>query len=280
MEYHADRFDDFSMMVHRNDKLVAIIPANVKEGQVFSHAGLTYGGIISKSGINNTEIGEILDKIVDFLNEEGKTALHFKIMPSFLQGAYSNALEYFLFLKKAELTGRDMNYVVDLRNGINIHKSKLKKLKSIEESSLRISETEDLGPFWDKILIPVLEENHGVKPVHSLEEISKLRSTFPKNIIQMDVYHNEEIVAGMTLFISKGVVKSQYGAASIKGKELRALDYLYLKLFEAYIDKGFHYFDMGTSTVAKGASYNVGLSKYKEEFGALPVNLDHYKLSL
>lgn len=280
MEYHSDRFQDYSLLFFRKNKLIAILPANVKGNEVYSHAGLTYGGIITKGAINTTEMGAMLDALIEYLRGQGIKQLHLKIMPPPIPEAYSNALEYFLFLKNAKLEGRDLNYVVDLRNEIAIHKSKLKKLNSMEPGILEIRETTDLSAFWQEVLIPVLRESHEVDPVHSLEEIQRLRSDFPTNIRQVDVYHQGVIVAGMTLFISNGVVKSQYGAATTEGKELRALDYLYLQLFEKYKQQGFRYFDMGTSSVAKGASYNIGLSKYKEEFGAQPVNLDHYQLSL
>jgi hypothetical protein len=46
MEYHKDRFDDFSLMVFDKEKLVAILPANRVGDTVFSHQGLTYGGLI------------------------------------------------------------------------------------------------------------------------------------------------------------------------------------------------------------------------------------------
>ncbi len=280
MDYHSDRFTDHSMMIYKKNRLVAIIPANIAEKEVLSHAGLTYGGIITKDYTNVTEMGAMLDATLNFLKSEGIESFHLKIMPSFLQEGYGSGLEYFLYRHNAELTGRDMNFVVDLRNGIQIHKSKLKKLNTIDPMSLVIQETNDLAPFWNEILIPVLHESHGVSPVHSLEEISLLKDRFPQNIRQFDIYHENRIVAGMTLFVTSNAVKSQYGAAYKEGKSLRALDYLYLKLFEKFIEEGYPYFDMGTSTVAKGTSYNVGLSKYKEEFGAKPVNLDHYKLSV
>ena len=46
MDYHADRFTDFSLMVYQNEKLIAILPANIKNRVVYSHQGLSYGGLI------------------------------------------------------------------------------------------------------------------------------------------------------------------------------------------------------------------------------------------
>ena len=46
MDYHSDRFEDYSLMFYREDRLYALMPAN-RCGDVFqSHAGLTYGGVV------------------------------------------------------------------------------------------------------------------------------------------------------------------------------------------------------------------------------------------
>ena len=47
MEYHSDRFQDFSLLIFdENQNLKAILPANRVNDIVFSHHGLTYGGLV------------------------------------------------------------------------------------------------------------------------------------------------------------------------------------------------------------------------------------------
>lgn len=46
MEYHADRFTDYSLLVYDGNKLLALLPANRSGDVLYSHAGLTYGGLI------------------------------------------------------------------------------------------------------------------------------------------------------------------------------------------------------------------------------------------
>ncbi|HQW68620.1 MAG TPA: hypothetical protein PLH25_03065, partial [Flavobacterium sp.] len=46
MEYHSDRFEDYSLLVFEDEKLISIFPANRVENTVFSHQGLTYGGFV------------------------------------------------------------------------------------------------------------------------------------------------------------------------------------------------------------------------------------------
>ena len=53
MEYHADRFTDYSLLVYDGNKLLALLPANRSGDVLYSHAGLTYGGLIVTNGCIN-----------------------------------------------------------------------------------------------------------------------------------------------------------------------------------------------------------------------------------
>lgn len=45
MEYHSDRFEDFSLMAYDNHShLIGVLPANRTNNELWSHQGLTYGG--------------------------------------------------------------------------------------------------------------------------------------------------------------------------------------------------------------------------------------------
>ena len=46
MDYHADRFEDYSLLFYNDDELVALLPASIHELELRSHGGLTYGGMI------------------------------------------------------------------------------------------------------------------------------------------------------------------------------------------------------------------------------------------
>ena len=45
MEYHYDRFRGLFFDCFGWRKMVAVLPANIVENEVFSHQGLTYGRI-------------------------------------------------------------------------------------------------------------------------------------------------------------------------------------------------------------------------------------------
>ncbi len=47
MDYHSDRFNDHSLVFTRKNRLIGLLPANIKDEALYSHGGLTFGGIIS-----------------------------------------------------------------------------------------------------------------------------------------------------------------------------------------------------------------------------------------
>ena len=56
MEYHKERFEDFSLLVFDKVKLVAVLPANRVDNKVYSHQGLTYGGLVYASKLKIEKI--------------------------------------------------------------------------------------------------------------------------------------------------------------------------------------------------------------------------------
>ena len=156
----------------------------------------------------------------------------------------------------------------------------MKHFRRIENLDLDIIEEQDFEPFWTTILEPRLLEKFNAQPVHTLQEISLLKQKFPQNIKQYSVYQNDEIIAGITIFETKNGVKSQYGATSDKGEQVRALDFLFINLLHRYKRKGKLFFDMGIVNDENEKGYSSGLLKQKEELGCKVYNQDFYKITL
>ena len=279
MEYHKDRFEDFSLLVYEDQKLRAILPANKKGNSLYSHQGLTYGGLVFSSKLKAEKEESILDEILFFLKENKFETLYYKPIPNFYFAEGNAAMDFFLMKRGAVLERKEMNLAVNLTVPLKISKSKMKHFRRIENLDLDIFEEESFDPFWEKILKPRLLEKFDVKPVHSKEEITLLKARFPQNIRQYSAYRNDEIIAGITIFETKNVVKSQYAATSKIGEEFRALDFLFINLIHKYKRKGKHFFDMGIVD-SDTEDYNTGLLKQKEELGCSVYNQDFYKIEI
>ena len=67
------------------------------------------------------------------------------------------------------------------------------------------------------------------------------------------------------------VVHVQYGHATPRGKDVGALDLLYLNLIDRYREKGFAYLDFGNSNEQEGRYLNENLIAQKEGCGGRSV---------
>ena len=280
MEYHKEHFEDFSLLVYQDEKLISILPANKVGNSLYSHQGLTYGGLVFTAKVKGAKVEAVLDAVLYFLKENLFETFYYKPIPNFYFPEGNNEIDFFLFKRGAVLDRKEMNLAVNLELPLQISKSKLKHFRRIEDLDLDIMEEEDFNPFWEKILEPRLLEKFNVKPVHTKEEILLLKQNFPENIRQYSVYLNDEIIAGITIFETENVVKSQYGATSKKGEEIRALDFLFINLIEKYKRKGKRFFDMGIVNEENESGYHSGLLKQKEELGCTVYNQDFYKIEI
>lgn len=251
MEYHADRFEDFSLLVFEDEKIKALFPANRVESTFYSHQGLTYGGLLIESKTKMSIFIQLFREILLFLEKENINLLHIKQLPNIYPNQPADELLYIMFLCQAQLYRRDILSVIDLREKIAISKNRMEGVKRGYKNQLVVKETTNFSEYWNEILLPNLQQKHKVSPVHTLEEITLLHSRFPKNIRQFNVYQGSKIVAGTTVFETKNVAHSQYISANSDKNTIGSLDYLHYHLItEVFAHK--KYFDFGTSNEQQG----------------------------
>ena len=277
MEYHQDRFEDFSLLIFKDAKLLAVLPANKVNHQIYSHQGLTYGGLVYSDKLRLSTILEIFGEMLQFLDSNNFKQIFIKLIPSIYHTKPAEDLHYILFLVQARLIKRDALSVIDLRESVLLYKNRKEGVRRGINHQLVIKEENNLDIFWNQILIPNLRDKHFANPVHTLQEINMLKSKFPKNIRQFNVYFKDKIVAGTTIFESKNVAHSQYIASSESKNELGSLDFLYHYLITD-IFKEKKYFDFGISNENQGQNLNQGLSYWKESFGASTIVQDFYEV--
>ena len=81
MDYHADRFHDCSLMVYRKDRLYALLPANRVDTTLYSHQGLTYGGLITNAEATAVGVCEAFLEINKYLYSIGIHHVLYKCIP-------------------------------------------------------------------------------------------------------------------------------------------------------------------------------------------------------
>lgn len=278
MDYHKDRFEDFSLMVYRNGKLVALLPANRVEATLYSHQGLTYGGLLLKETTKFRDVIFMFKSVLEFLSAQAVETLALKLLPSMYSAQPNDELNYLLFLTEAQLTRRDALSVLNMNNRPKISRNRMEGVSRGQKYNLIIREVDSFDEFWNAILTKNLQQKHAATPVHSLEEISALKKSFPKQIRQFNVYQDNQIVAGTTIFETETLAHSQYISGNEDKNTLGSLDFLHWHLIED-VFKHKAFFDFGTSNEHQGKKINEGLQYWKEGFGARTITQDFYSVN-
>jgi len=277
MEYHKDRFEDFSLLIYIKNKLVALLPANKVGDVIYSHQGLTYGGLLLGDTTKFKTVLLLFQTLLKYFDSEGFYALKIKVIPNIYVKQPNDELLYILFLLQATLLKRDSLSVLNLKDRPKLSSDRKAGGKRGFKNGLVIKEVDTFDEFWNEILVRNLENKHQVLPVHTLKEIEFLKSKFPKNIRQFNVYNKEQIVAGTTIFETEQVAHSQYISGNENKNRLGSLDFLHLHLIET-VFKDKKYFDFGISNENMGLHVNQGLQYWKEGFGARMVTQDFYEI--
>ena len=277
MDYHADRFLDCSLMIYREGRLYALLPANRVGATICSHQGLTYGGLITNATATAVGVCEAFLEINRFLYAHGIRRVLYKCIPWIYHKIPAEEDLYALFhVCRAHLRFRYIASAVDQTNPVKWRRDRRHGVKSSLKENLIIErKSEKLSLFWN-ILTANLREVHHVKPVHSLEEMTLLHRRFPDNTPLYMARQDEKYLAGILLYTTPNVVHTQYISATSEGKELHAIDAIcYQIIKEDY--KDVHYFDFGTSNEDSGCFLNAGLIQQKEGFGGRAVCYDQYE---
>ena len=279
MDYHDDRFDDNSFMFYHKGKLKAVLPANVAGDTLYSHQGLTYGGLLLDKKATVEDVLECFDSLNSWLRENGISKVVYKALPWIYQQYPSQEDLYALTWKcKAQLISRNIASTIVVDNKLKFAESRKSGIRKALSLNIEVGESDDVDGFWH-----VLEDNLGnrynAKPVHTASEMKLLMSRFPNNIKLYVAKMNGEIVGGTLIYVTPQVVHTQYISASVEGKKHGALDLL----FDYIINKVYancRYFDFGKSTEQGGAYLNESLIFQKEGFGGRGVCYDWYQWEL
>ncbi len=278
MEYHSDRFIDFSLLFYEDNSLIALLPASLHENEVRSHGGLTYGGIISCEKMTVQKMINIFDILELFLKEKTIEKLLYKRVPTIYHNYPADEDLYSLFRKNATLVRKDISTSIYLPQKLKFSELRRRSIKKALKNEFTVQESFNFKQYVE-LLNTVLMQNHSTKAVHTASELQYLANHFPNSIKLFCTFQENEMLAGVLIFETSTVVHTQYIANSEKGRTKGALDLLINYLIELY-SKDKLYFDFGISTENNGRYLNEGLISQKEGFGGRAISYDFYELEI
>ncbi len=282
LSYHGGRFQDLSLMLLDDGKLVGLLPAAQSpsnEAQVVSHPGITYGGIVHGGKLKGMKMLAALSAVCDWYRDQGYSSLLYKVLPHIYARAPAQDDLYALFRLGAARVRCDLSCAMDLSARLERSQRRMRSFKKAAAVVTVSNESHLLEPLW-QVLEVNLARKHGARPVHSLAELTLLRENFPQHISVSCALIGGRVEAGVLFFNSPTVWHAQYIAASAAAYEIAALDVVFESAIQQAAQAGVRYFDFGTSNEDAGRVLNDGLYRFKSEFGAAGVVHEFFELQL
>jgi serine/alanine adding enzyme len=153
-------------------------------------------------------------------------------------------------------------------------KSKLKSQikKPLNEGLIsRVGGIELLNDFYKIFLINMRDLG---SPVHSRDLMRNVLEEFPDRARIFVVYKGKTAVAASLVVGFRGVLGNPWASSLRKYARLSPNMLLYFRMLEYACEQGFSHFDFGRSSPGEGTF------KFKEQWGARPVNLHWHYISL
>ena len=283
LSYHGDRFTDRSLIFEDGARWLGVLPGAQSPSRadlVVSHPGITYGGVLHEGDLRGEGMLNALQAAREHYAAAGYQTLLYKPVPHIYHHAPAQDDLYALFRLGAKRVRCDLSSCIDLAHPLPVSERRRRALKKAQRAGLTL----DTGAHLADELWPVLEANlaqrHGQKPVHSLPEMRMLLERFPQAIRVHVARLEKQVIAGTVLFIAGRVRHTQYIASNALGHETGALDLVFDRQIQEARDMNAQFFDFGISNEDGGRSLNLGLHRFKSEFGAGGAVHEFYEIDL
>lgn len=276
MDYHSARFTDHSLLFSDDHGIYAMLPANQVGETLYSHQGLTYGGLIVDERATVEGVCALFTAVNDYLRHHGISKVIYKAIPWIYHRQPSEEDLYAaLNVCNARIIVRHVSTTIPLSSPIRWRRDHRYGANKAFAEGVIVERSDDFDAFW-QILSDNLWQKYGARPVHTIEEIKLLHQRFPHVIRLYTASKEGHTVGGTVLYLCGEVVHAQYISASEEGKRLHAVDALFKHILtEEQWDA--RYFDFGKSSDGDGHDLNTTLISQKEGFGGRAICYDWYE---
>lgn len=281
MEYHKDRFQDHSLLFYDNDEVIAILPMNETSDELFSHAGLTYGGFITNDRMKQHTMNECLEALILYARKKGFKGITYKAIPHIYHVQPAEEDRYALFLNNAEIIKMEPATVVKLSDPLKMPKGRKAQISRAKREGVEVRILTDKKDFYQFMELEnrVLGKYHDAQAVHSGDEMYLLYSFFPEAIHLYGAFQQKELIAGAIIYEYGQLIHTTYLAASDVARTNGALDLTIFTILNDYRDKKL-WFDFGISSENGGRLMNPGLIAQKEGFGGRTNIYDTWRIQV
>ena len=241
------------------------------------------GSFAVPENISIADAISLSNSLVQYATKEKFDGIRITLPPTLYQKRLSNYLDFAFFKQGFEYVKREVTSILFLEDTLekNLEKfssSHRRAVRSAQDKGVEICLSDDYATFYE-LLEKNLNIRHGVSPTHSIEEILDLKSRFPDRVNLFGAFIDEKMIAGILNFIvNEHVVLAFYISHNEDYQEYRAVNCLFYSIFDWAIQTGFKVYDFGIFTVNEKP--NMGLGRFKENFGASGIFRDTIELKL
>jgi len=288
LNYHPkDRFQDHSILIEKKQNLFSVLPAAeliVDSKRILvSHPGSTVGSFVVPENLSIADAMSMSEALVTYVKENNFSGIRITLPPTLYQRRLSNYMDFSFFKQGFTYSKRDVTSILFLEDNLDKNLAKFKSshlraVRNAQEKGVNVRQSNDFDSFYH-ILEQNLKIRHGVSPTHTLAELKNIHALFPDRVNLFAAFVKDVMVAGVVNFVvNDHVVLAFYISHDEAYQEFRAVNLLFYSIFDWAIQQGFRIYDFGTFTVNEEP--NMGLGRFKENFGASGIFRDTIELKL
>lgn len=248
-----------------------------------SHPGASVGSFVVPESLSIADSMALADCLVTYAKGCEFDRIRITLPPTLYQRRLSNYMDFAFFKQNFHYVKRDITSILFLEESLETTVEKFRSshrraVRKANEKGVLVRQSNDFDSFY-RILEKNLNIRHGVTPTHSLEELKHIHELFPDKINLFAAYIDDTMVAGVVNFmVNNHVVLAFYISHDENYAEYRAVNLLFYSIFDWAVQAHFKIYDFGTFTVDEEP--NMGLGRFKENFGASGIFRDTIELTI
>jgi len=279
LKYHPPgRFVDHSLLFFDSDELLAVAAGEETEGRWSAHRFSSHGGLAILPGLRADRCLDAVLGLLRYATERGWRRLSMRFAPSYLWRGDLDVLHWALEICGFREQGKELawGFLPGPRSEAELlagyaNGARGAVIKARKEAILTVRRSDDLPAYW-RLLQRNLDTRFQVEPTHTLDEMLRIRSLCPHEVSLWGVFHPDAgMIAGALIFeVSATGAHTFYSAQDYGFHLLRSTSLLMHELCLEYVVRQQRCLNHGVITAHGAEELNLGLSWFKQSFGARP----------
>ncbi len=275
MDYHREKFVDHSLMFYGDGRLLGCLPLNLTERTLYSHQGLTYGGLLMHPKLRFENVRSIMSLLAVHLRENRCSLVYNPVPYIYHRLPADEDLVALGDLGARMVASKAVCAVKSGKSGYMSHDRK-RDVERFRKSGMTIARSHRFVDFM-MLCEANLKKRFGATPVHDPATMQSLADKFPEHIKLYTANDGDEMIAGVVIYSNHGCAKVQYLAYTEIGRKTGAVAAIYRHILDQVLPTD-TWFEFGHSITPAG-EFNHGVHSYKESFGARVVQASTYLLA-